>query len=393
MFESAGEFVKPGEIGRKSTPPPPKVGFRKPATLDPAAVYGSIGKNEKPAPPKPTVPKPSAPSFRAPKVKPVPLNSAAVYPGPSISPKAAKKSEAPKVTPPAAKAKIPPVKPQFAQSGNKPEAAPKAARPELPKTEVAESAHSDIEVLGPETKNDSRSTQLSTQQTNQTTVSKWAFWRRPSKRDQQLARISEGYVEMVDLVRAMRNQLESQNENNIILRESLAHLPKAVEGLQNFSKSQESVGQALEKVHGQMVRYTEKDEKLADSMNGFNNTLKGMDDTSKASIKTFDRVQERMRDSDIRMENLFQNVQASEEKVSDTMVRLQRNMAIMQIFFLVCLLGAIGALIFTLMKKAADEEKVAPKPKQEEVSVTRPATPATGDANETPVRAPRTIGE
>ena len=42
-------------------------------------------------------------------------------------------------------------------------------------------------------------------------ISKWAFWKRPSKRDQQLTRISEGYLEMVDLVRAVRGQLESQN--------------------------------------------------------------------------------------------------------------------------------------------------------------------------------------
>jgi hypothetical protein len=206
--------------------------------------------------------------------------------------------------------------------------------------------------------NEKKSTSLSQPGSSTKAVSKWAFWRRSSQRDEQLARISDGYVEMVDLVRAIRGQLESQNENNVILRDSLAHLPEAMKGLESFSKSQHTVGEALQEIHGQMKHHSFKDEKLANSMEGFNTTLKGMDDTSKATMQTFDRVQERMRDSDIRMENLFQNVQSAEEKVSDTMVRLQRNMAIMQGIFLFCLIIVIGVLVLTVMKK--DNESRTP---------------------------------
>ncbi len=181
-------------------------------------------------------------------------------------------------------------------------------------------------------------------------LSKWAFWKRASQRDEQLARISDGYLEMVDLVRAIRGQLESQNENNLILRDSLAHLPKAMKGIDNFSESQETVGKALQEIHGQLERTRVKDDKLVDSMDGFNMTLQGMDVTSRATMKTFDRVQERMGDSDRRMENLFSNVKETEEKVSDTMVRLQRNMAIMQGIFLFCLLVVLGVLVFVVMK-------------------------------------------
>lgn len=202
-----------------------------------------------------------------------------------------------------------------------------------------------IEVLGPQRE------ELSVPEKK---VSKWVFWRRPSKRDQELARISEGYFEMIDLVRAIRGQLDSQNENNVILRETLSHLPQAMkgldQGLNRFSKSQQLVGKALGEIHTQMKTYNDKDKRLAVSMDGFNDTLKGMDDTSKATMKTFDRVQERIRDSDIRMENLFQNVQNTEEKVSDTMVRLQRNMAVMQYIFLGCLMVVIGVLVFTVIK-------------------------------------------
>lgn len=203
--------------------------------------------------------------------------------------------------------------------------------------------------------------------------SRWAFWRRPSKRDQQLARISEGYLEMVDLVRAIRSQLESQNENNLILRDSLAHLPEAMKGLDSFSKSQRTVGKALKEIHGQLKKSGSRDQKLVESMGGFNDTLKGMDDTSRATMRTFDRVQERMRDSDIRMENLFQNVQNTEEKVGETMVRLQRNMAIMQGLFLFCLMIVIGVLVFTVIGNwDQDKKKAESQPAQtEEVSQPR----------------------
>jgi len=230
------------------------------------------------------------------------------------------------------------------------EPAPKPAS-EAPQSKIEKEPLSEkMEVLGPD--NDSNQNRpLSSSNEQSKPVSKWAFWRRASKRDEQLAQISEGYLEMVDLVRAIRSQLESQNENNIILRDSLSHLPEAMDGLTSFSKSQHTVGQALKEIHGQMKQYSSKDEKLVDSMDGFNSTLKGMDDTSKATMRTFDRVQERMRDSDIRMENLVKNVQSTEEKVSDTMMRLQQNMARMQTIFLACLLLAIVALILTLFVK------------------------------------------
>ncbi len=217
----------------------------------------------------------------------------------------------------------------------------------------------EMEVLP--TKNQSSSTLAQAPEATKA-VSKWAFWKRPSRRDEQLARISDGYLEMVDLVRAIRGQLESQNENNLILRDSLAHLPKAMEGLDKFSQSQETVGKALQEIHGQLERTSVKDDKLVDSMDGFNATLQGMDVTNRATMKTFDRVHERMGDSDRRMENLFENVQETEEKVSDAMVRLQRNMAIMQGIFLFCLLVVIAVLIFFVMKNLEKPAALAPNP-------------------------------
>jgi len=264
--------------------------------------------------------------IRPAKVKPVRLNPEKVYPKRKM-PEAAEKLR------------------EFAES--KPVTMPDIAADE-------------IEVLGPEKANE-RSLSKSPGEQNRK-VSKWAFWKKPSKRDEQLARISDGYLEMVDLVRAIRGQLESQNDNNVILRDSLAHLPEAMKGLDSFSKSQHTVGEALQEIHGQMQKYSTKDEKLADSMDGFNSTLKGMDNTTKATMEIFDRVQERMRDSDIRMEHLVENVQSTEEKVSDTMMRLQRNMVIMQTLFLICLMVAIGALIFTFMMNRDGEKAPVNEP-------------------------------
>lgn len=213
-------------------------------------------------------------------------------------------------------------------------------------------------------------------------VSKWAFWKRPSRKDEQLARISEGYLEMVDLVRAIRGQLESQNENNIILRDSLSHLPKAMEGFDKFSESQETVGKALQEIHGQLERTSVKDDRLVNSMDGFNETLQGMDVTNRATMKTFDRVQERMGDSDRRMESLFENVQGTEEKVSDTMVRLQRNMAIMQGIFLFCLMVVLAVLVFFVMKNLESApDQILEEPSKAEVFI-EPRSHPQGDPRE-----------
>jgi hypothetical protein len=333
----------PGKIGpKKSDPKSAETSKESPASLSPkkAAIGGPLVSK---GPEKPEINKaPATVAPSVPKAEPV---------QPALGKIAPKKSDpesedALKKTLP-----LPPLndpKPEVKkeeQSRSTPVSEPVQIKPKAEEMEVVSS-------------NEKKSTSLSQPGSSTKAVSKWAFWRRSSQRDEQLARISDGYVEMVDLVRAIRGQLESQNENNVILRDSLAHLPEAMKGLESFSKSQHTVGEALQEIHGQMKHHSFKDEKLANSMEGFNTTLKGMDDTSKATMQTFDRVQERMRDSDIRMENLFQNVQSAEEKVSDTMVRLQRNMAIMQGIFLFCLIIVIGVLVLTVMKK--DNESRTP---------------------------------
>ena len=226
-------------------------------------------------------------------------------------------------------------------------------------------------------------------------VSRWAFWKKAKQRDEQLIRISEGYVEMVDMVRSIRDQADAQYQNNLILRESLIHLPDAIQSLEGFGKSHEQVGSALEKINEQMKTNLAKDERMANTMEGFNDTLKGMNGTTKATIQTFDRVQERMRDSDIRMENLFSNVRQSEEKVSESMTRLQRNMSIFQAFFLLCLLGIIGGLIYLFINKddfTTKPQELAPIQQQavQPSNLTTPP-PAIVPSADTPVEEPPSI--
>jgi len=218
---------------------------------------------------------------------------------------------------------------------------------------VHQEAVNEMEVLAPVTQKQELSTGV---QTTAAAIPKWAFWKRPSKRDQQLAQISNSYVEMVDLIRAVKGQMDSQHHNNVILRDSLAHLPDAMEGMKNFGESQKVVGDSLREIHGQMVQAGEKDQQLAESMDGVNLTLRGIDGTNQATMKTFERVQDRMKDSDDRMESLFGNVKESEEKVTNTMVSMQRNMAIMQGLFLLCLIVVIGILVFFVLDSRKDDK-------------------------------------
>jgi len=223
-------------------------------------------------------------------------------------------------------------------------------------------------------------------------VSRWAFWKKGRQRDEQLIRLSEGYVEMVDMVRSIRDQADAQYQNNLILRESLVHLPSAIQSLEGFGKSHEQVGVALEKINEQMETNLAKDERMANTMDGFNDTLKVMNGTTKATIQTFDRVQERMRDSDIRMENLFSNVRQSEEKVGETMTRLQRNMSLFQAFFMLCLLGIFGVLIYLFINKESFSNKVVQVPviQSPAVESQAPVTPPVIEAPVTPEETPET---
>jgi len=195
---------------------------------------------------------------------------------------------------------------------------------------------------------------------------------------------------MVDMVRSIRDQADAQYQNNLILRESLVHLPSAIQSLEGFGKSHEQVGVALEKINEQMETNLAKDERMANTMDGFNDTLKVMNGTTKATIQTFDRVQERMRDSDIRMENLFSNVRQSEEKVGETMTRLQRNMSLFQAFFMLCLLGIFGVLIYLFINKESFSNKVVQVPViQSPVESQAPVTPPI-EAPVTPEETPET---
>jgi len=214
-------------------------------------------------------------------------------------------------------------------------------------------------------------------------VSRWKFWKRASQRDEQLTRISEGYVELVDMVRCIRDQADAQYENNIILRDSLKQLPTAIQSLQDFGKSQELVVSALDTINTQMKQSSSNEQRMEKAMLGLNGTLKEVGDASRASTSSFDKVQERMRDSDIRMENLFNNVRKSEEKVSDTMMRLQRNMSIIQGFFLFCMLCVIGGLIYIILNRSEIKDKVTP-------SIQPTEAPKSAEAPE-PVDAPEPI--
>ena len=71
-----------------------------------------------------------------------------------------------------------------------------------------------------------------------------------------------------------------------------------------------------------------------------------------------------MKDSDDRMESLFGNVKESEEKVTNTMVSMQRNMAIMQGLFLLCLIVVIGILVFFVLDSRKDDKTPPAAPAQ-----------------------------
>lgn len=343
-------------------PPTPSSEFERPKS----APVPSVKKTNFTSISKPSKDKP-APS--APAKTPEPPKAAEPSPAPVASPPPAATPTPPAATPaPPAATPVPPVTPT-----------PSGAAP-TPVMQTASAVHqeavNEMEVLAPVTQKQELSTGV---QTTAAAIPKWAFWKRPSKRDQQLAQISNSYVEMVDLIRAVKGQMDSQHHNNVILRDSLAHLPDAMEGMKNFGESQKVVGDSLREIHGQMVQAGEKDQQLAESMDGVNLTLRGIDGTNQATMKTFERVQDRMKDSDDRMESLFGNVKESEEKVTNTMVSMQRNMAIMQGLFLLCLIVVIGILVFFVLDSRKDDKTPPVAPAQPVATESGTSLPSRGN--------------
>lgn len=100
--------------------------------------------------------------------------------------------------------------------------------------------------------------------------------RRESKRDRQIASLSDGYQQMVDLMGSIQLHLESQTQSQKYLLNAMEHLPEVADGIQKMGTAAEKQTEVLGLMREQLDSSVTHDKQLVDSMKRFNKTLAAM---------------------------------------------------------------------------------------------------------------------
>ena len=178
-----------------------------------------------------------------------------------------------------------------------------------------------------------------------------------SRKKQQAVAMQNGYVEMVDLIRAIRSHLDRQETVQTRVLTMLEKVPDAME-------RQHEVMTIFKQ---QLENGMENNRRLTDSMGNLNNTLSAMDESQKASSRTITDLIHRSRES--------------EQLLREVMRRAERRMTILLVVFFLLVIG----LGFAFSRRPLRAEKApgqaavvagaekAAEPATEKAAVTEPA--------------------
>ena len=136
-----------------------------------------------------------------------------------------------------------------------------------------------------------------------------------SRKKQQAVAMQNGYVEMVDLIRAIRSHLDRQETVQTRVLTMLEKVPDAME-------RQHEVMTIFKQ---QLENGMENNRRLTDSMGNLNNTLSAMDESQKASSRTITDLIHRSRES--------------EQLLREVMRRAERRMTILLVVFFLLVIG------------------------------------------------------
>ncbi len=176
-----------------------------------------------------------------------------------------------------------------------------------------------------------------------------------SRKKQQAVAMQNGYLEMVDLIRAIRSHLDRQETVQTSVLTMLEKVPGAMD------RQHEVMTMFKQQLESGM----ENNRRLTDSMGNLNNTLAAMDESQKASSRTITDLIHRSRES--------------EQLLREVMRRSERRMTALVIFFFL----AVVALGFYFVR-GADRAAPAPGAEQTPAVVAEKTEPAPAPAAEKP---------
>ncbi|NCD34760.1 MAG: hypothetical protein EOL87_15260 [Spartobacteria bacterium] len=116
------------------------------------------------------------------------------------------------------------------------------------------------------------------------------FWKRPSKRERQMAVMQQSYFELIGLMHSIRDHLESgaRGQEHMML-----HIPEAMEGLRHIGRSADKQAEVLDLLQKQQERSLHQDQALTSSMDRFNTTLGTMDENQRNAMQLVRELSER----------------------------------------------------------------------------------------------------
>ena len=136
-----------------------------------------------------------------------------------------------------------------------------------------------------------------------------------SRKKQQAVAIQNGYLEMVDLIRAIRSHLDRQENVQTSLLTMLEKVPDVMERQQ----------EVMTIFKQQLENGMENNRRLTDSMGNLNNTLASMDESQRASSRT--------------VTDLIHRSRESEQLLREVMRRAERRMTILLVVFFLLVVG------------------------------------------------------
>ena len=136
-----------------------------------------------------------------------------------------------------------------------------------------------------------------------------------SRKKQQTVAIQNGYLEMVDLIRAIRSHLDRQENVQTSLLSMLEKVPDVMERQQ----------EVMTIFKQQLETGMENNRRLTDSMGNLNHTLASMDESQRASSRT--------------VTDLIHRSRESEQLLREVMRRSERRMTILLVFFFLLIVG------------------------------------------------------
>lgn len=166
-----------------------------------------------------------------------------------------------------------------------------------------------------------------------------------SRKKQQAVAMQNGYLEMVDLIRAIRSHLDRQETVQTSVLTMLEKVPGAMDRQH----------EVMTMFKQQLENGMENNRRLTDSMGNLNNTLAAMDESQKASSRT--------------VTDLIHRSRESEQLLREVMRRSERRMTALVVFFFL----AVVALGFYFVRGAG---RAAPAPAAPAATAAAPDKPA-----------------